>query len=248
MKQPFKTRFHHFFAGQGFYIVLFLCVTAIGISGYLLFAGHSSAGGDSLAAGGQTELIITPAPSPVPSSGPAPSAAPTPAPTPSAAPKAAPASPVPTASAPPDVPTAAEANAAFVRPLTGETITAFSADDLIYNETFMDWRTHEGMDIKAPAGETVMAITAGTVSDIYDDDLMGTTVVISHVNDLTGIYSNLSPSVSVSKGDTVQAGDAIGTVGETAIAEIETPSHLHFALQKAGSFVNPDDYLPDWDE
>ena len=28
-----------FFAGKGFYIVLFLCIAAIGISGYYLFSG-----------------------------------------------------------------------------------------------------------------------------------------------------------------------------------------------------------------
>ena len=36
MKQPFKDRVSDFFAGKGFYIVLFLCVAAIGISGYYL--------------------------------------------------------------------------------------------------------------------------------------------------------------------------------------------------------------------
>ncbi len=32
-------------------------------------------------------------------------------------------------------------------PLDGETVTAFSMDELLYNETLRDWRTHDGVDI-----------------------------------------------------------------------------------------------------
>jgi murein DD-endopeptidase MepM/ murein hydrolase activator NlpD len=250
MKQPWKTKLNHFLAGRGFYIVLFLCVTAIGISGYFLFASHSPVENNSVAAGQQTELVLTPAPSPTPSSTTKPSATPKPTLTPKPSPSPSAALEGSESSSPSSsgVPTAAEANTAFVRPLAGETIAAFSADSLIYDETFMDWRTHEGIDIKAAVGEKVMAITTGTVSDVYEDDLMGTTVVISHANDLVSTYSNLDASVPVAKGDTVRAGDSIGTVGETAIAETSQGEHLHFALKKAGSPVNPDDYLPDWGE
>ena len=37
MKKPFHQRVGDFLEGKGFYIVLFLCVAAIGISGYYLF-------------------------------------------------------------------------------------------------------------------------------------------------------------------------------------------------------------------
>ena len=42
MKKPFMERFGDFMAGKGFYIVLFLCVAAIGISGYYLFSSPVS--------------------------------------------------------------------------------------------------------------------------------------------------------------------------------------------------------------
>ena len=42
-KKPILERIGDFMAGKGFYIVLFLCVAAIGISGYYLF---SSMNGD----------------------------------------------------------------------------------------------------------------------------------------------------------------------------------------------------------
>ncbi len=241
MKKPWKTKISHFLAGRGFYIVLFLCVTAIGISGYLLFSNNNE-NSSTLSAeepqtvGGQTAVILSPSPSPVESSKPSPT--PTPKPTVTPTP-----SPVPS---PSNAPTAAEANESFVRPIAGETIGVFSSDALVFNETFMDWRTHEGIDIKAAVGDKVMAISAGTVSDLYEDDLMGTTVVISHKNNLTSIYSNLAATPTVEKGDSVRAGDVIGAVGETAIGESGSEPHLHFAMQKNGVAVNPDDYLPDW--
>ena len=37
----------------------------------------------------------------------------------------------------------------IVSPLSGETVAAFSMDELAYSETLADWRTHDGIDIKA---------------------------------------------------------------------------------------------------
>ena len=36
-----------------------------------------------------------------------------------------------------------------------ETVAAFSMDELAYSETLADWRTHDGMDLAALAGEPV---------------------------------------------------------------------------------------------
>ena len=66
MKKPWTDRFSDFMARKGFYIVLFLCVAAIGISGYYLF---STLGGDDPAApvGGTAQVTVTPSPSVSPS-------------------------------------------------------------------------------------------------------------------------------------------------------------------------------------
>ena len=45
-----------------------------------------------------------------------------------------------------------------------------------------DWRTHNGIDIAATAGQAVASIADGTVTAIYEDDYLGTTVVLSHGN------------------------------------------------------------------
>ena len=54
-------RLGDFMEGKGFYIVLFLCVAAIGISGYYLFSGLTGAAGGfgsdpAAAVSGQVEM------------------------------------------------------------------------------------------------------------------------------------------------------------------------------------------------
>ena len=62
----------------------------------------------------------------------------------------------------PAEPVIASAPRIIVPPLTGETVAAFSADALQYNDTLADWRTHEGLDIAAAEGTEVCAACAGT--------------------------------------------------------------------------------------
>ena len=45
-------------------------------------------------------------------------------------------------------------------------------------------------------------------------------------------------------GDQVDTGEVIGAVGETAIAEVSKPSHLHFEMRRKGEPVDPIAYLP----
>ena len=117
-------------------------------------------------------------------------------------------------------------------------------DTLAYDETMGDWRTHDGVDIAAEAGTSVMAPAGGTVSDIYTDDLMGTTVVILHADSVLSTCSNLQGVPTVEIGDTVRTGDIIGTVGTSAIAESRQESHLHLSMTRDGVSVDPLEYLP----
>lgn len=71
-----------------------------------------------------------------------------------------------------DVPVAAQAPKLIVEPLRGEVLTAFSMEELIYSPTMGDWRTHDGIDIAAKAGTTVLAASSGTVRSVTDDTLM----------------------------------------------------------------------------
>jgi murein DD-endopeptidase MepM/ murein hydrolase activator NlpD len=53
----------------------------------------------------------------------------------------------------------------------------------------------------------------------------------------------MGATVSVSEGDNVNSGDVIGSVGETAQIESALPAHLHFALERNGSWIDPVDFI-----
>ena len=128
-------------------------------------------------------------------------------------------------------------------PLDGEVITVFSVDALTYSATLGDWRTHDGIDLAAEAGTPVAAAAAGTVADIRDDALLGTTVVLQHADGYRTAYACLEPEVSVRFGDRVTSGQLIGTVGTTAASETAEGPHLHFSVTRNGTPVDPSEYL-----
>ena len=130
-----------------------------------------------------------------------------------------------------------------VQPVSGDTVAEYSVNALAYNVTTQDWRIHAGVDLAADQGSNVCATEAGTVTAVYHDDYLGTTVEISHASGYTTHYSNLNDVTAVSVGQTVQAGDIIGTVGSTALLEVGHPSHLHFAVTCNGVSMDPAEYF-----
>lgn len=246
-KRPILERIGDFMAGKGFYIVLFLCVAAIGISGYYLFASMSNEQDPGLAVAGPTQVTVDATPTPRPTAAPSARPSPTPRPTPTAKPTPAPTpspapTPVPTA-APTPVPTPS-APTAYTWPVKGQVLSDYSLDVLGYDETMGDWRVHSALDIAASAGAQVRAIARGTVKDIFFDDLMGTTVVVDHGQGLESRYCNLAETPAVSVGDSIDMGQVIGSVGDSAIAESSRPAHLHLEMLKDGEYVDPANYLP----
>ena len=125
----------------------------------------------------------------------------------------------------------------YVRPVSGAVITPFSGDELLFQPTFGDWRVHTGTDFAAEAGETVMALTDGTVQKVIQDGLYGTCVTISHDADLTSTYCGVT-DVRVTEGQAVAAGEAIGTIAETIDAEAALGPHLHVETARAGTPVD----------
>ena len=142
-----------------------------------------------------------------------------------------------------DTPVMAEPPKLVVEPLKGEVLMAFSVDQLVYSPTLADWRTHDGVDISAKPGATVLAASAGTVTSVEDHPLMGTTVVIEHQGGYTTTYSNLQGKPTVSPGELVTAGQIIGAVGTTAAAEAAQSPHLHFSVALDGEAVDPNEFL-----
>ncbi|WP_294483657.1 M23 family metallopeptidase [uncultured Ruminococcus sp.] len=130
-----------------------------------------------------------------------------------------------------------------VMPVNGDIINPFSEGELVKDSTLGVWRTHDGVDIKADVGTPVKAMNKGTVLEIREDPLWGNCIVIDHGSGVTGYYYSLSKAMNVVEGDRVNAGEVIGAVGDTAECEAAELSHLHFALKKNGSWIDPIEYI-----
>lgn len=95
---------------------------------------------------------------------------------------------------------------------------------------------HEGIDFAVAPGDMVRAAAGGTVL-VADEDAkrFGRLVVIDHGNGWQTAYGHLS-RITVSKGDTVTAGERIGLGGQAGDAE---RPELHFEIRHGGEPVDP---------
>lgn len=247
--QDFMKKLGDFMLGKGFYIVLFLCVAAIGISGYYLIQTVALDTGLSAQAGGDASVTVpdqsvqrpvTPVVPPVQTQPSSTQEEQTAAPVQEDDPE-----PVKQAQEEPETQEMSESTLSevFTWPVKGAVLRDFSVETLSLDPTMGDWRTHGGLDIAAAQGVQVLSISAGTVAQVYDDDLMGTTVVVDHGGGLQSWYSNLAPETAVAEGDSVEIGSVLGTVGGTAIAEVGVEPHVHLETILNGVQVDPKEYL-----
>ncbi len=125
----------------------------------------------------------------------------------------------------------------FTTPVEGKIIKNYSETELQYSATYGDMRIHSGVDIACKQGTAVSACGDGTVKEITNDSLLGTTVTIEHLNGITIKYAALA-DVGVKSGDKVKMGDIIGAV-TTVPAECNDESHLHIEAIKDGKSVSP---------
>ncbi len=133
----------------------------------------------------------------------------------------------------------------YTMPVAGDVTKAFSHDVLVYSETMNDYRVHNGTDIATAVGTPVKAFTDGVVESVYEDPLMGFTVVIDHGNDTKSYYHNLSEAFpdGIEKGTAVKEGQVIGGVGESNLIECAEEPHLHFEVTVNGENVDPMSYF-----
>jgi murein DD-endopeptidase MepM/ murein hydrolase activator NlpD len=133
----------------------------------------------------------------------------------------------------------------YTLPVSGGISKHFSNDTLVYSETMNDYRVHNGVDLVAPVGTQVKAFTDGVVKEIFEDPLMGQTVILQHENDTVSIYQNLSFSLpeGITVGAAVKEGQVIAGVGETILIECAEVPHLHFEVTVNGKHVDPLSYF-----
>lgn len=96
-----------------------------------------------------------------------------------------------------------------------------------------------GIDMETSKGAAVRSVGAGEVSAVFKPDGYNTVVVIRHGSYLT-VYANLG-TVSVSTGQTVKAGQNIGTVYSDP--NDNGRSVLHFEVRNGRTKENPEAWL-----
>jgi murein DD-endopeptidase MepM/ murein hydrolase activator NlpD len=99
------------------------------------------------------------------------------------------------------------------------------------------FKAHQGVDYGAPIGTPVWAIGDGTVTAAGFQSANGNYVGLRHQNGLETFYCHLSGlAAGIHSGAHVLQKRVIGYVGQSGRA---TGPHLHFALKRAGQFMNP---------
>ncbi len=93
-------------------------------------------------------------------------------------------------------------------------------------------RVHHGIDVFARRGTPVVAVREGTVRSTRTGGLGGKQVWLRDSMGHNFYYAHLD-SQMVREGQFVQAGDTLGTVGNTGNART-TPPHLHFGIYSSG--------------
>lgn len=124
----------------------------------------------------------------------------------------------------------------FVFPATNRVLLGFS-DSLIYSETLEEWGTHNGVDFAAEQGTQVKATAGGTVTRIYRDPLWGDIVEIDHGGKVISRCCGVEAK-NLKEGQTVRAGDVIGTVKEIP-SEVLMESHIHLEILANDKYVDP---------
>ncbi len=100
-------------------------------------------------------------------------------------------------------------------------------------------RLHKGIDIFAPRGTEIVAVTDGIISFIGDQPKGGHCLWLTTENGASFFYAHLDRwAAGLYEGMEVQAGDLLGYVGNTGNAR-HTPAHLHFGINQNDEMVNP---------
>ena len=127
----------------------------------------------------------------------------------------------------------------YMMPVSGTVSVRYSGTVPVFSDTLKEWHMHQGVDITTSRSEPVMAVFAGEVETVYDDEMMGKTVVIRQDDGIRTIYQSLTSAVKVAEGTRVEKGTVIGLTGTSADGECDEGIHLHLAMVRDGAYIDP---------
>ena len=121
----------------------------------------------------------------------------------------------------------------FMWPVTGPISGVYGSQRILNGKPRSP---HNGVDIAAPRGSSVVAMGDGVVVLVHEDMFYtGKTVMIDHGHGLTSVYIHMD-SLLVEQGMTITKGTPIGTVGKTGRT---TGPHLHWGVTLFSTHLDP---------
>ncbi len=120
-------------------------------------------------------------------------------------------------------------------PAAGRVTSPFGTRRSYHGGPYSYTSYHDGVDLSAWAGLNVLAPAGGVVVLAETLNVRGNATIIDHG---WGVYSGFwhQSAIAVKVGEVVQAGQVIGTIGNTGLS---TGAHLHWSLFVGGVQVNP---------
>ncbi len=230
----------NFFGRHGFTLAVTLSVLGLGIAAVATLTALNSPAGNHDPSAGPVDQLMTSVPDLRPTATPIPTK--TPAPTPTKTPEISPEpskTPAATVTPKPEATPVLAYPDYFFLPVNGTVLKDYSDGIPVLSATLGDWRAHNGVDLEAAKGETVVAVADGLVADVRFEAAWGWVVDVDHGGNLMASYRGLDENMPVKQGDRLSAGDTIGTVGEAGYEEMGQASHLHLEMTYGGRYVDP---------
>lgn len=125
-------------------------------------------------------------------------------------------------------------------PLNSNNVVREYSEKSVYFKTLNVWKPHTGVDFGGKLGDDVTAMTGGVVTKVCEDKMLGKIVEISTDN-VVCRYCGLG-SADVSKGDSVDVGKKIGTIGAVPF-EAGDENHIHIEVKIDGKYADPVSFI-----
>lgn len=134
-------------------------------------------------------------------------------------------------------PASSSAQPAAAPSMPGRVLNAFSGDELVYNKTLGDWRTHNGVDYACAQDAQVCAPAAGKVTAVDTDGRWGSVVCIEDsAGRVWRVCGTADPAVHT--GDEVSVGQALGRAGSIP-NECAEETHIHLEVMQGDTYLDP---------
>ena len=128
-------------------------------------------------------------------------------------------------------PAPTEAPALWHSPLAELTVLqGFHAEQLVPTSIAGLWRVHDAVDLTAQSDEPILAMRAGTVLQIVDQGVLGTSVIIDHGDGFVAEYAGLHGAANNKPAQSLQAGELVGYAGSNG---------LRLRVTQAGVSIDP---------